>query len=834
MIFERAWALLLVPLPFVWMWYQWPRVTRRHALLLKTLCLAAIALALSGPAINTVETKVALTVLVDTSASVPEADLRRAASIAAGLERARGRNLVQVIPFARRTLPTQPATSIKIAPGEAGRATNLEVAIRDAVAASPEGLVPRIALISDGRENMGSAARAAWQARSLGIPVDTYALAGRPRPALLLEAVRMPSIVFSGERFPIELTVRSPSAGRATVELSAEGRSLGASPVDLAPGENLLRLQTSLATSGVVEIAGALKAGPLGELQFHQAITLRRPRLLLLSQDPPGQDTHLASALNASQFEISEARDLPASGLDSYQIVLFNNWDLESIPPAQKVNLEEYVKQGGGLLVIGGERNVYVEKKGAEDALDRVLPAKLAPPRSPEGTAVVLIIDKSSSMEGKKMELARIAAIGVVENLRPVDLVGVLIFDNSFQWAVPIRRAEDRSLIKRLIAGVTPDGGTQIAPALTEAYRRIAPQQATFKHVVLLTDGISEEGDSMALAREAAQNKVTISTVGLGQDVNRAYLDKVASLAKGKSYFLVDPSGLEQILLRDVMEHTGSTAVERPTQPTVMSEAEILQGIDMEKAPALKGYVRFIAKPNADAVLTIERKDPLFVRWQYGLGRSAVFTSDAKARWAADWVSWPSYDRFWANVTRDLLPHAQPVEAWLEYDSATDEVIAHYRMGRGVAEPAKAPDIYLFGPDNLRRPFPLKKMAAGAWRGAVPASGRKGLFRARPLEETRAFPEIGLYLQEEELTEFGSNPGLLRQISSFTGGRFEPPPARAFETASRSIPSTVRLWPFLLALAIALNIAELVQRKWKGLRELFSRAPSTASLSPLR
>ena len=47
-------------------------------------------------------------------------------------------------------------------------------------------------------------------------------------------------------------------------------------------------------------------------------------------------------------------------------------------------------------------------------------------------------------MEGRKIELARLAAIGVVENLRPIDLVGVLIFDNSFQWAVPLRRADDR------------------------------------------------------------------------------------------------------------------------------------------------------------------------------------------------------------------------------------------------------------------------------------------------------------------------------------------------------------------------------------------------------
>jgi len=71
---------------------------------------------------------------------------------------------------------------------------------------------------------------------------------------------------------------------------------------------------------------------------------------------------------------------------------------------------------------------------------------------------------------------------------------------------------EDRTLIKRLIAGIVADGGTQIAPALAEAYRRIQAASGAYKHIVLLTDGISEEGDSMGLARDAQQKHVTIST----------------------------------------------------------------------------------------------------------------------------------------------------------------------------------------------------------------------------------------------------------------------------------------------------------------------------------
>ena len=134
---------------------------------------------------------------------------------------------------------------------------------------------------------------------------------------------------------------------------------------------------------------------------------------------------------------------------------------------------------------------------------------------------------------------------------------------------------------------------------------------------------------------------MTISTVGLGQDVNRSYLERVASFSGGQSYFLNEPQGLEQILLKDVMEYTGSTAVERPLKPQSGEKAEVLDGTDIESAPALKGYTRFTAKPTADTVLSIGHgtKDPLYVRWQYGLGRTAVFTSDAKSRWASEWIT---------------------------------------------------------------------------------------------------------------------------------------------------------------------------------------------------
>ena len=817
MTFERAWVLIFLLLPLGWMFFEWSRTPRLAALVLKTLAFLAIVLALAEPILTVPQTKMAVAVLVDTSSSVSPQDLARASEFAAALEKARGRHWVRVLPFARsvRDLAPTEQRGLHLLPtaGDAGRATDLETGIQEAISSLPADLVPRIVLVSDGKENAGSITRAAWQAQRLGIPIDTVALAGRPQPALRLESVTVPTVAFTGEQFPVDLSIASPSAVSGSVEISAEGKPLGAKPVQLEKGDNQVRVHASLTAAGALSLTGVIQAGGLGEIRFDRALTLRRPKVLFVSEDPPGTESHLLQTLAAAQFDVERTADPTHGTLADYQLVILNNLDLESLSAARKEESEKFVQQGGGLLVIAGEHNIYAENKTVEDPLDRTLPAKLAPPRSPEGTAVVLIIDKSSSMEGKKIELARQAAIGVVENLRPIDLVGVLIFDNSFQWDVPIRRAEDKVLIKRLISGIIPDGGTQIAPALAEAYRKVLPAHATFKHIVLLTDGISEEGDSLDLSKEAAAQHVTISTVGLGQDVNRQYLEKVASVAGGKSYFLNEPAGLAQIVLKDVMEHTGSTAVEKPLHPFVAKNAEILDGVDINTAPALKGYVRFISKPTADTILKIDEEDPLLVRWQYGLGRADVFTSDAKSRWAADWVTWKGFDKLWTNTLRDLLPHAESGEAKPEYDSASGDLVVNYHLGAESEEPAKLPEIFVLGPNGFRHPLPITKLGAKSYRGTIHIGDLQGLFRIRPLEESRAFPEVGFYQPEQELLDYGSNQFLLKSVAQFTGGRFDPAPQQVFDSAGRSQSSTLRLWPVLLALAIALNIAELLMRK---------------------
>jgi uncharacterized membrane protein/uncharacterized protein YegL len=818
-------VLAALVLALEWRIYGRHSSPRRAGSLLKLATAGVIVLALADPSFTIPRTRVGTVVVTDTSASVPKADLQEASALIEHATDHKGVNSLRVISFAHssRAIPRRKEWLIQSAAGSEGMATNIESALRDGLTALPEGYVPRLLLISDGNENEGNFRHALAGLRELRIPVDVVPLAGRPANSIRLDSISIPARAYAGEQIPIDLAIATTAAAEGRVAISANGNEISSTPVHLNAGVTIAHVHARVKSAGATSINGEISS-TVGTARFQEAIELRPARVLYVSEDPPNAASNLLSALAQAGFQVSRDARLLDRDLSNIQIVILNNTDLNAFTEREKYNLQTFVQNGGGLLLIGGERQQYKDDAQA-DALDRILPAKIAPPETLRGTTVALVIDKSSSMEGRKIELARLSAIGVVEHLKPADSIGVLIFDNSFQWAVPMRSAIDKALIKRLIAGITPDGGTQIAPALAEAYRRVLPAKSAFKHIVLLTDGISEEGDSIDLAHEAARHQVTISTVGLGQDVNRSYLEKIAAVSGGRSYFLNQPQGLQQILLKDVQDYTGSTAVEKPLKPIVDHRKEILDGIDMATAPPLKGYARYTAKTGAERILSIDeqKRDPLFVRWQYGLGRSAVFTSDAKSRWAEQWMTWPGFDKFWINVARDLLPRTERTETSVRYDHASGDVLVTYRQSSDAAEPKGVPAVFALGPGNFRQRLSMRQVQTRLYEGQVHIGELTGFFRIRPAIDNEAFPEIGFHRSEPELSDAGNNEAVLKEIAAQTGGRFNPNLAELFDAGGRRLYRQWHYWPGLLGLAIAFTLAELLARKAGAITRLLNR-----------
>src|ERR1700690_1881195 len=139
MSFDRSWVLFIFWIPLAWMALEWRRTVRHMALALKALSLTAILLALAEPRLLTHETKVAVAVLVDTSASVSPTDLEHASQIARQMSSDRGRNGMEVLPFARSTGGLKSSEGenqlkLELTSGDSGRATDIESAVGAAAA----------------------------------------------------------------------------------------------------------------------------------------------------------------------------------------------------------------------------------------------------------------------------------------------------------------------------------------------------------------------------------------------------------------------------------------------------------------------------------------------------------------------------------------------------------------------------------------------------------------------------------------------------------------------------------------------------------------------------
>src|SRR3954453_23401106 len=103
MSFDRSWVLLLALVPFAWVVWEWRSSARRGALVLKAAAILAVILALAQPRLTVYESKIALAVLVDISASISPADLAAESDLVNKIQKARGWNVTLVLPFARAT-----------------------------------------------------------------------------------------------------------------------------------------------------------------------------------------------------------------------------------------------------------------------------------------------------------------------------------------------------------------------------------------------------------------------------------------------------------------------------------------------------------------------------------------------------------------------------------------------------------------------------------------------------------------------------------------------------------------------------------------------------------
>jgi Ca-activated chloride channel family protein len=167
-----------------------------------------------------------------------------------------------------------------------------------------------------------------------------------------------------------------------------------------------------------------------------------------------------------------------------------------------------------------------------------------------------LVLDRSGSMDGEKMEHLKEAVGYVVDHLNDGDAVAVTIFDDQVETVVPGQTMRDRAGIKAKIAKVIPRGGTQISDGLRAGLAEAKKNYSTDRvnRILLLTDGQTwdDEDACLRLAEEAGKQGIAITTIGIGEEWNEKLLLDIADKSRGNSHWIQNPIAILDAFRQEV------------------------------------------------------------------------------------------------------------------------------------------------------------------------------------------------------------------------------------------------------------------------------------------
>lgn len=165
---------------------------------------------------------------------------------------------------------------------------------------------------------------------------------------------------------------------------------------------------------------------------------------------------------------------------------------------------------------------------------------------------LTLVLDRSNSMSGTRLEKVKIAAHQIIDKLGPNDVLSVVSFNDFAEVVIPASPVTDKAALKSRASMMLPGGGTEIYKGLqlgVEQNRQfLGPRMVN--HIVLLTDGntYGDEEQCMALAREVAREGISISAMGLGQEWNDRFLDELSATTGGSTVYITSANAVVKFL----------------------------------------------------------------------------------------------------------------------------------------------------------------------------------------------------------------------------------------------------------------------------------------------
>ncbi|MCY3021785.1 MAG: glutamine amidotransferase, partial [Planctomycetota bacterium] len=732
------------------------------AFVLRATMLNLLLLALAGLQMVIEQDTLTVIYALDVSKSVPLSERQRALDfVKKSLPGKRADDKVGLLVFGGRAEWEISPTPLFAAPDARNikatampDATNIEAAFQRALARSDDDARRRVVMFTDGRQTAGDAPEELKRVVSNGVDVWIVPLQRGDDPEMLIEKVVLPSELLWEQPFDVHVFVHSNvSATRARVHLYTGDKASPNPPpqtVPIVPGKNRITFKgLKMRSGGAKEVRAVLEplkeddgavTDTLSENNEAYAFTdVQTDNRVLIMTSSMDEVKYLLAALEGEKMtlDVRAGTSLPDNpeAYRAYDCIVLANLARGFLSEQQMKVIETCVKdQGAGLVMIGGDQSFgaggYLQTP-IEDALPVQMDLKNQRVMPSGALCIVLHTCEfpDGNAWGKKISKAAIKV------LSPQDYAGLIYYGNfgGESWCfkpAPVR-PQMFQLIDNCEPGDMPSLDTIVSMAVTSL---VNLNNVSLKHCIVISDG-DPSGPTPSTLAAAKRGSVTVSTISIyphgGMEVDT--LKRVAAETGGRFYSADDPRKLPQIFIKEaaVVRKSLIRSDEKGIPIALGTAGTTLKDFGT-KFPDVTAFVVTAPKDRAELQLytTVEgEKLPILMSWHYGLGKAVAFTSDSTNRWAADWVKWPSYNKFWTNllswVSRQRMPSNHTVTTRIEGDTA--HVVVEGLDAKGdyinfakLTGNAIDPEVARNGPDGRTYELNFSMTAPGRYEAAFP------------------------------------------------------------------------------------------------------------------
>ena len=634
--------------------------------------------------------------------------------------------------------------------------------------AFPGGKSKRLVLFSDGQNTHGNLEQVIEDLAKESIAVHFQKIKSMSEPEAAIKSLTASSeSAFYGEivRMTVELNANQDIKGK--LRLVHRGVAVEEQPVQIkSAGINRFHFDVAMNTPGqskwTAELLPEQDHFPINNRRTCTIAVRGKPRVLVLHENP--REMRSFERAMAKQQVVIEVRGefgLPdtIAGLTAFDAIVLSEFPATAMSPRQMSLLNRYVKDFGGGLAMLGSENSFGLGGYHRTPVEEVLPliSRFEKEKEKPSLAMVLVIDKSGSMDGLPMDLARQASKAAVELLGPRDQIGVVGFDGSPIIACELKSALEVDAISAEIDSLSAGGGTNMYPAMVVGKEMLENANAKIRHMICLSDGHTQNADHDSLTQAMVDSGITVSTVALGS-ADQQLLANIASVGRGRYYETNDPANVPQIFTRETMQASKSAIKEDLFGSVQTGDHRALAGFENAELPFSLGYVMTQQKPTAQVLLLTETGDPLLAVSRFGLGTGLAYTSDLTDRWGGEWLAWGDCGKFWGQLLRSIARHSDGEGIQIVQRFENDQWKLAINRTNEFSEPQSKIDWTLnsFTTEGGTESWPVNEIGLGRYSATVPVEASQSLalrLRDPAADKTRVLHYDRPYPQEYALSQ---------------------------------------------------------------------------------